>query len=277
MGAGPLAILGAGALVDSLGAIVEKVTITNQSALCGDEIGQILEICARVARSARAALEAGRAALLLTGNCNHAHLAAATALAPRARPDRIGVVWLDAHADFDTPENTRSSFFDGMGLSVLTGDAYPALAAQRLPGFQPLQQDHVILFGVRDLEPYQASRLAASPVRAFGPAHLPELDHALADLAAVVDVAYLHIDLDCLDPSHGQANEYAAAGGLPLEVVMRLIDQVTTKFDVRIAAVTAYNPDTDSDDTMRNTARQLVAHLLRALATSHSEHPARIA
>jgi arginase len=69
-----------------------------------------------------------------TGNCNHAHLAAAAALAPRVRADRIGVVWLEAHADFDTPEDTESSFFDGMGLSVLTGDAYPALTSARLPG-----------------------------------------------------------------------------------------------------------------------------------------------
>jgi arginase family enzyme len=100
----------------------------------------------------------------------------------------------------------------------------------------------VILVGVRDLEPYQRRRLDASHVRAFAPDAVLALDDALARLVTAVDVAYLHLDLDSLDPSHGRANEYAACDGLDLETVKRLIDQVTATFDVPIAAVTAYNP-----------------------------------
>jgi arginase family enzyme len=84
-------------------------------------------------------------------------------------------------------------------------------------------------------------------------------------LAAAVDVAYLHVDLDSLDPSHGRANEYAAPGGLDLDTTVELIDRVTTTMPVPIAAVAAYNPEVDDDGTMRTIGRAIARHIAQAL------------
>jgi arginase len=266
MGAGPVALLAGDALLGGQSGVAERAGFIDEAGLHGDELGRILEICARVAARTAAALHAGRAVLLLTGNCNHAHLAAAAALAPRTGADRLGVVWMDAHADFDTPQNTRSSFFDGMGLTVLTGQAYGHLAAARIPGFAPLAESHVVMVGVRDLEPYQRDRLQRSDVRAIAPSELAGVDEALAELASHVDAVYLHLDLDGIDPSFGRANEYAAAGGLAVEQVLGLIDDVVAAAPVPVAAVTAYNPEVDPDGTMLETARTVITHLAQALA-----------
>ena len=77
----------------------------------------------------------------------------------------LGVVWLDAHADFDTPEDNLSGFFDVMALAVLTGAGWTALR-ETVPGFAPVPEEQVRGAGVRDLEPYQRARLGRSAVRA---------------------------------------------------------------------------------------------------------------
>ena len=84
--------------------------------------------------------------------------------APSPAPGARGAVWLDAHADFDTPEDNLSGFTDVMGLAILTGSGWRALR-ETIPGFAPLAEADVVLAGVRDLEPYQRERLAASAVR----------------------------------------------------------------------------------------------------------------
>jgi arginase len=73
--------------------------------------------------------------------------------------DDLGVVWFDAHADFDDPEENDSGFFDVMGLAMLTGRGWRALR-QTIPGHVPIPEQNVILGAVRDLEPYQRERLA---------------------------------------------------------------------------------------------------------------------
>jgi arginase len=72
---------------------------------------------------------------------------------------------------------------------------------------------------------------------------------------------YLHVDLDSLDPSIGQANEFSAPGGLPLERVLMLQREAVEAFEPVCAAVTAYNPDFESDGKMAAAATEIVLGL----------------
>jgi hypothetical protein len=74
-----------------------------------------------------------------------------------------------------------------MSLALLTGSGWRAPRAT-IPGFPPVCEEDVVLAGVRDLEPYQRARLAASDVRAV-PAEIPAapFDAALAAVAAHTD------------------------------------------------------------------------------------------
>jgi arginase len=85
-------------------------------------------------------------------------------------------------------------------------------------------------------------------VTLLGPGDLDgALEGALDRLASLVDRAYLHIDLDVLDPSEGRANRYAAPDGPSLDGVLRLVRAVSSRLQVAAASLAAYDPSYDPD------------------------------
>jgi arginase len=155
-----------------------------------------------------------------------------------------------------------------MGLSILTGSAFRGLS-KTIPGFSQIEESHVLLVGVRDLEPYQERRLRGSGIQAlFGErlrreGLIASLEPAVEELRSSTSTAYLHLDLDSLDPSEGTANEYAAPGGLSLAELEDGIDLVFERLSVKAAAVTAYNPERDPEGRMLKTAQRVVTAVAR--------------
>ena len=182
--------------------------------------------------------------LVLAGNCG-VTLGAVAGLGAEG----TGVVWFDAHGDFNTPDTSPSGYLDGMTLAALTGRCWRALAA-RIPGFAPLPDTRVALVGARDLDPPEAQALAESRVRRVA-ADLAGLE---AVLVPPVRRAYLHVDLDVLDPSEGRANQFAAAGGLTVPVLQDAIRRVAARVPIAGAAITAYDPSQDPDGRIATAA-----------------------
>ena len=218
------------------------------------EIARTFDLDRRLAERVRAARERGAFPLVLAGNC-------VSCLGTVAGLDStdVGVVWFDAHADLDTPDDNRSGFFDVMALSLLTGTGWRALR-ETIPGFRPVEERNVVLVGVRDLEPYQRERLEASAVNAVGGSpRRGEVASLVDDLTQRVRDVYLHVDLDVLDPEEGRANEYAAPGGLSLETVLTTIKLVGEWLVVRAAAIAAYDPEFDEDGKAARAAVEIAA------------------
>jgi arginase len=183
-----------------------------------------------------------------------------------ARAD--SVVWFDAHADFDDPDENTSGFFDVMGLAMLTGRGWEGLRAT-IPGHEPIRESRVVLAGVRDLEDYQRQRLEASAVRSEpGRIKRERFAREIGDLAAVASRAYVHVDLDSLDASVATANEYAAAGGPSMDRLIDCIRLCCARLDVVAAAVTAYDPTLDRDDRTLGAARRVVDEIAAGVRTS---------
>jgi arginase len=221
-----------------------------------NEIAGSFVVTRAVAARVRAA--AGKLPVVLAGNCNNAALGAVAGL---GTPSDLGVVWLDAHADFQTDDTTSTGFFDGMALSLLTGTGWSTLRST-VEGLRPVPEEHVVHAYARDIDPGEEALLDASGVRRVRPGE--ELEPALDDLAERVSDVYLHIDLDVLDPSVGRANRYAAPGGPDLETVEDAIVQVGRRFGIRAAALTAYEPAEDPPGTIVAAARRLFARLVEA-------------
>jgi arginase len=227
------------------------------------EIVRVAEADRGLARAVRSAVEDGAFPVVLAGNCNSS-LGTVAGLERGARP--IGVVWFDAHPDFDTPDRSLG-FFDGMGLAILTGNGWELLRGT-IPGFAPVQERDVVLVGVRDLEehqraPLQASALRTLPGSSFGAAAYTE---ALDELASRVRRVYLHIDLDVLDPSEGRANRFAAEDGLSLSRLTWAVETVFDRLEVAAAAITAYDPGLDEDGRMARAASRVIVTVGRAAA-----------
>jgi arginase len=185
--------------------------------------------------------------------------------------DDLGVVWLDAHPDFNTAEATTSGFADGMGLAILTGTGWNALR-EAIPGYRVVPEHNVILVGARDIDPAEETRLQASEItRLDVVAAGSRLAPVVAELAARIEGVYFHLDLDVLDPSEGKANEYAAAGGLRASEVSNAIDAVGRRLAVRAAAVTAYDPTLDPDGSLAETAVGLVARIVDTASVKRAD------
>ena len=258
MGRGPSFLLrhGVGSSIRSLGndveaAYVEPRGVNSPNPPASTEIATSFSVYREVATRARAARDAGALPIVLGGNCG----VTLGAIAGAPNPREVGVLWLDAHGDLNTPETTASGFLDGMALSVLTGRCWRTLAS-RIPGFATVPDEHVVLCGARDLDPPEEDLLASSAItavragsiRADGLARA--LTAALDGMRSRVRQLHFHLDADVLDPSVGRANSVAAPGGLTREELVGVARMAAERFETVSVAVTAYDPAMDTDGTI---------------------------
>lgn len=258
MGRGPLHLLKRG-LAEDLRAQqheVEVVTIRLSEGFQA-EGATLVELQTLATGAIRESLAGNRRAIILSGNCGPAALSAVAALGPR----KTGVIWFDAHADFNTPETSPSGFLDGMALSILTGHCWPALA-ERFDGFAPVPEKNVVLIGARDLDPREADNLSASAIAHLAPARLDLLEKALDELLERVTHLYIHVDVDVLDESEGRANSYACAGGLSAEDLLSALEFIRSRCEISAGGLTAYDPRCDRKKSVRaviNNAARILA------------------
>jgi len=123
------------------------------------EAGTAFTLTGRLAERVRAATAAGRFPLVLSGNCLPAALGVVAGLGTG-----IDMVWLDAHGDFNTPENTFSGFLDGMALAVPAGLCWRRLSAA-VPGFTPIPCSRVVHIGGRAFDPGERERMIEAGVQ----------------------------------------------------------------------------------------------------------------
>jgi arginase len=230
-----------------------------------DTASACLAVHRELAAAVAAAAAAGELPIVIAGSCD----AAVGVLAGLAR-ERCGVVWIDAHADFNTPDSTVTGFFPGMALAIVTGHCYAAWRAQ-IGNAVPVPEAHVALFGVRDLSPdAERERVEQSPMlRVAWVDGQPDrdIDLTVATLADRVEQVYLHIDLDALDPAITPGIVDAPVPqGLSLAQLDEVLDAVTGTLALGAIAVTTYTPSRDVDDATHATA----LHILARIADHHA-------
>jgi arginase len=214
-----------------------------------------------------AATARGRFGVVLGGDCSI--VLGCLLGARRTASGPVGLAYVDAHADFATPEESRTGSVSSMCLGLASGRGNTPLA--RLVGRAPLvHARHVVLLGRRDAADawYDHAALAASPILDLPDTEL--LTQAFGDLAAASlarvaasDVAgfWIHVDADVLNPAVMSAVDSPEPGGpMPSELVALLTPLVHHPRALGLS-LTIYDPALDPD---RSCARQLV-HVLEAL------------
>jgi arginase len=272
MGAGPLRLLADPELLRGLeaqGWAVNTVTVEAPDER-DPEIVRVAEANRRLAQAVRATAGEGGFPLVLAGNCNSC-LGTVAGLDPRS--ESLGVVWFDAHGDFDTPDRSLG-FFDGMGLAILTGNGWELLRGT-IDGFSPVEERSVVLAGVRDLEEHQRRPLESSALRVVPgrAAAGPSYEAAVDGLAELVSRAYLHVDLDVLDPSEGRANRFAAEGGLSLAELDAAIELAFDRLQIAAGAITAYDPALDADGRMARAGARVIGTVARRALEQRERGP----
>ena len=193
--------------------------------------------------------------IVLSGNCNTAvGTVAGLTSADGSVPT---VCWLDAHADFNTPETTTSGFLDGMAVSMLAGRCWTSMTS-KVPGFVPVDESRIAMIGVRDVDTLEGGNVDDSGVtRLRADFEDADLDALLSDASQV----YLHVDLDVFDVSEGRANRYAGSGGLTRDRFMKLAAHMQQKTSIGALALTAYDPSCDPDKKIAHLAIDIAVAL----------------
>ncbi|RJO73767.1 arginase family protein [Nocardia panacis] len=174
--------------------------------------------------------------LTLGGDCGIEQAPIARALARHG--DGLAVVWLDAHADLNTPESSPSGAFHGMVLRSLLGDG----PAELRPDHR-LNSDRVVLAGVRSVDPAEAEFIAANGIRRLSVAELADSERLVAAVAATgARAVYIHLDLDVLDPAHLGGLSFPEPDGASPDDIRAALDALATEFRIAGLGITEYAP-----------------------------------
>jgi arginase len=171
---------------------------------------------------------------------------------------RLGVCWLDAHADFNTPETTTTGLLDGMAMSTIVGHCWTGML-QELRGFRRVAPRDVLLVGARDLDPDEEIRLIEQGVRRHGGPR--GWDGSIGSMVPDVPFLHLHLDLDVIDPAEGRANRHAVDGGLTVGYLFGIIGELRRTRRLRSATIASYDPSYDTDGRVSDAARRIAAAL----------------
>jgi arginase len=188
----------------------------------------------------REARERGELPVVVAGSCD-----ACLGVVGGLPHERTGVVWIDAHGDFNTPDSSASGFFGGMPVAVLTGECYQPVWAE-IGDATPIAEERIVLVGIRDLSPEaERERLERSAIEVVPPGG--DIDGALARLLDRVDDVYLHVDLDGLDPEVAPGiSDPHVPGGVSEEELERLVRRLEGR--IAAASITTFVPERDRAD-----------------------------
>jgi arginase len=224
------------------------------------EVQTSFELMRAVATRVRAAVAAGSFPLVLSGNC----LSAVGVIAGLGAG--TGVLWIDAHGDFNTPQTTMSGFLDGMTLATATGRCWTELA-RSIEGFEPVPDEALAMFGVRDLDPGEAAALSRCSIKRLSAEASPaEIEMVLQSLGEWMNRFYLHLDLDALDPSEGRANGYVSRGGFSAAGLQKLLALIRRKLAVKAMTIASYDPAFDTEGNICAIAVEAAATSCKQIA-----------
>ncbi len=226
-------------------------------------LGPLVALNKALATQVSAIVGTGGFPLVLGGD----HSLAIGSIGGVAHGRRVGVIWIDAHADFNTAETTPSGNIHGMSLAALTGRGHPDLIAPL--GLVPvLRETDIVLVGVRDLDAAERAALRESGVPIFT---MHDIDRR--GMAAVMDEAivrvsvgtvgiHLSLDLDALDPREAPGVGTPVFGGLSYREAHLAMELLATSGKLIGMDLVEVNPILDEHNT---TARLAVEFALSAL------------
>lgn len=156
----------------------------------------------------------------------------------------LGIVWFDAHGDFNTPDTSYSGILAGMPLAVIAGLAGPRWREATDLGV-PVAGDRMLLVGTRDIDKAEEALLKQHSVVRVDASQTGKgsgFGDALRTIASKSELLLVNIDLDVLDPHFVPSSTTPSNGGLEIEQLGALLDQVLDTGLVAAISVTSLNP-----------------------------------
>lgn len=243
------------------GRIVARDPLLGLDRRSADPIANLGALNGEIAAAVADGLRAARRAVIVGGNCVHFPGVIGGLQDVYGPAARIGLVWFDAHGDFNTPRTTLSGMLGGMPVAVAAGLCYPVwregahIAA-------PLPTDRIVMVDVRNLDPAEEQLIRATDVQIArvadnfsGDAPLAE---AVARLAAGCDHLYLHVDADVLDATLAPNHHTCEPGGPGIAETLDAIGTVLDTGKVAAFGLTSVRLTGDGAAVTRESALALL-------------------
>lgn len=239
----------------------------------GDQMIRQLVQARRLSEAVRDSIAAGRFPVSSAGNC-HTTMGVIAGI----DDDSIGMIWFDAHADANTPDNSSNGMFEGMPVSTIAGLCWKEYR-ENIPGFHVIPENRIITVG--NHEAYSAGARkgkagGAALGRVVDPPVIAEQGFEAAMAAAVLDLAtrtskvHVHIDVDVIDNTIVWGNRHASDGGLTPEQLLTAIDIIGQHLEIAAVNFTAYDPEADpnSPAVLVPLAAEVAARAARSTPTT---------
>lgn len=227
-----------------------------------DRLAAIARACERGYAAGRAAMAAGELPIFLGGD----HSIAIGTIGGVTHQEPVGLIWLDAHGDYNTQETTLSGNIHGMTLAILLGLGYPELLAIGRAGAK-IRPEQVVMVGVRELDPEEKRNLKASGVKVYTMRDIDErgisaiMVEALAHLSALPRL-HVSLDVDCLDPMTAPGVGTPSVGGLTYREAQLAMELIADTGLLSSLDLVEINPLLDAGNRTAQLAVELLASLL---------------
>lgn len=178
----------------------------------------------------------------------------------------IGLIWIDAHSDFNIPETSPSGNIHGMPVAAIIGEGPEELVNIGIPG-PTLKPAQIVQIGIRNLDIIERERLIRSGIHVFTMRHVDEFGIAVVARQALDRLRHLprihvSLDMDCLDPEEAPGVGTPVPGGLTYREAHLLMEILGDSGRVESLDVVEINPILDSRNKTAELAVGLTASLL---------------
>ncbi len=181
---------------------------------------------------------------------------------PTEKPLRVGMVFVDAHGDFNTPETTLSGMLGGMPVAIAAGQCLTRVRLKA--GLEPaLPTRHIVEMCVRDTDPLEQELLDRSEIQQLTLEDVrtrsANLHREMKRLSEATDVIYIHVDMDALDPREVSGHPLTVPGG---PTSLDLAAALTEMFKCEKVAAFGVASTPFDDHDKGGLARQAAYHLI---------------
>jgi len=229
-----------------------------------DPMPAIAELCERLARLVRGAIQGGRIPLVVTGDHSSAVGTWSGVHGALPRGQRMGLIWIDAHLDSHTPQTTYSNNVHGMPLAALLGYGDRALTGCLDP--EPkLDPSSVCIIGARSFEREEAELLERLGVRVYPIAEVNRrglgvvMQEALRHVTRDTERFGITLDIDAIDPEDAPAVACPESGGLRAAALLRALAPVCADERLACFEICELTPSLDRDGRTLRVAIELCA------------------
>jgi len=242
--------------------VPESIKIANPEFIFIDEIAGV---CEKLAESVGSILGRGNFPLVLGGD----HSIAMGTLGGISREVKDpGLIWFDAHADFNTLSTSETGNIHGMSLAAVTGHGNPKLI--NIGGIAPkVKEEKTVLIGIRDLDIEEKRQLKDSEITVFSMKRVDELGMAEVVKEALLiagrggDGIHVSFDLDVVEPAVASGVGTPVTGGLNYREAHLALELIAETKMLRSLEMCEVNPIMDSGGN--RTARLAVELITSAL------------